>query len=143
MTPRPAAASAPQTSRAPQAPPSAPSVPGASTTSVAVAPGTGGSAVPPVDWDAMSHHPENRRHAPVPEPGTAPRAVSGRRARRARDAARALVPASAAWREGDDVGDRLFADLGPLDLEAGGRLPAVRIAYETWGTLNAARDNAV
>jgi homoserine O-acetyltransferase len=41
------------------------------------------------------------------------------------------------------VGHREFADLGPLKLEAGGRLPAVRMAYETWGTLNTARDNAV
>lgn len=38
---------------------------------------------------------------------------------------------------------RRFADLGPLELEAGGRLPQVRVAYETWGTLNAAGDNAV
>ena len=53
------------------------------------------------------------------------------------------VPASAAWREGDPVGHRRFRDLGPLDLEAGGALPHVRMAYETWGTLNAARDNAV
>jgi len=53
------------------------------------------------------------------------------------------VPASAAWREGDDVGRRQFVDLGPVDLEAGGRLPAVRLAYETWGTLPPAGDNAV
>lgn len=53
------------------------------------------------------------------------------------------LPASAAWREGDPVGNRRFVDLGPLKLEAGGRLPAVRMAYETWGELNAARDNAV
>ena len=52
-------------------------------------------------------------------------------------------PASAAWREGDPVGDRLFADLGPLATELGGELPAVRVAYETWGTLNADRTNAV
>lgn len=53
------------------------------------------------------------------------------------------VPASAAWREGDPVGRRQFADLGPLRLEAGGRLGSVRLAYETWGTLNEAGDNAV
>jgi homoserine O-acetyltransferase len=51
--------------------------------------------------------------------------------------------ASSAWREGDPVGHRLFADLGPLDLEAGGRLPAVRLAYETWGTLAPDGSNAV
>jgi homoserine O-acetyltransferase len=53
------------------------------------------------------------------------------------------VPASGAWREGDPPGRRHFADLGPLQLENGGRLPAVRLAYQTWGRLNAARDNAV
>ncbi|MBK5250189.1 MAG: homoserine O-acetyltransferase [Actinomycetales bacterium] len=53
------------------------------------------------------------------------------------------IPASAAWREGEPIGRRRFVDLGPLPLEAGGRLPAVRLAYETWGTLNAAGDNAV
>jgi homoserine O-acetyltransferase len=37
------------------------------------------------------------------------------------------------WRECDPVADRQFADLGPLDLELGGHLPAVRLAYETWG----------
>lgn len=58
-------------------------------------------------------------------------------------AAAFAVPASAAWREGDDVGHRQFADLGPLDLEGGDRLPAVRLAFETWGELNEARDNAV
>lgn len=36
-----------------------------------------------------------------------------------------------------------LAELGPLDLELGGYLPDVTIAYRTWGTLNAARDNAV
>ncbi|MFL6100944.1 MAG: homoserine O-acetyltransferase [Actinomycetales bacterium] len=48
-----------------------------------------------------------------------------------------------AWRPGDDPGRRLFAAVGPLDLERGGRLPTVDVAYETWGTLNAAGDNAV
>ena len=54
------------------------------------------------------------------------------------------VPASAAWREGDPPGDRRFVDLpGPLRLEPGGELPTIRVAYETWGTLSPARDNAV
>ncbi|WP_369795174.1 homoserine O-acetyltransferase [Cellulomonas sp. KRMCY2] len=53
------------------------------------------------------------------------------------------VPASAAWREGDPVGRRQFCDIGPLDLEVGGSLPRVRIAYETWGTLSPSGDNAV
>ena len=52
-------------------------------------------------------------------------------------------PASAAWREGDHPGWRQFADLGPLTLEAGGALPDVRVAYETFGTLAPDRRNAV
>ena len=55
----------------------------------------------------------------------------------------APVPASAAWREGDPVGDRMFVDVGPMDLEAGGALPQVTMAYETWGTLSPTGDNAV
>jgi len=57
----------------------------------------------------------------------------------------APIPASAAWREGDHAGRRLFFDLGDLPLEADplGTLPGVRLAYETWGELNAAKDNAV
>lgn len=34
-------------------------------------------------------------------------------------------------------------EIGPLDLELGGHLPAVTMAYRTWGRLNAAGDNAV
>ncbi len=52
-------------------------------------------------------------------------------------------PATGAWRDGDPVAGRRFADLGPLDLEFGGRLPHVRLAYETWGELSPERDNAV
>jgi len=48
-----------------------------------------------------------------------------------------------AWRAGQPDGHRRFADLGDVVLERGGRLPGVRVAYETWGTLNAAGDNAV
>ena len=47
------------------------------------------------------------------------------------------------WREGDPAGDRRFARIGDVALERGGRLPAVRVAYESWGPLNAAGDNAV
>lgn len=53
-------------------------------------------------------------------------------------------PATGAWREGDDPGNRRFLDLPePLRLEAGARLPGVRIAYETWGTLAPDGSNAV
>ena len=38
---------------------------------------------------------------------------------------------------------RLSMDIGALDLELGGRLEHVTVAYRTWGRLNAAGDNAV
>ena len=37
----------------------------------------------------------------------------------------------------------LTADLGPLELEHGGHLESVSLAYRTWGNLNDAGDNAV
>ena len=52
-------------------------------------------------------------------------------------------PVTGAWQEGDPVGWRKFADIGGMELEFGGQLPAVRVAYETWGTLNADGNNAV
>ena len=55
----------------------------------------------------------------------------------------AAFPVTGAWRPGDPVGGRRFADVGPLSLEAGGRLDAVTVAYETWGTLSPSGDNAV
>jgi homoserine O-acetyltransferase/O-succinyltransferase len=39
----------------------------------------------------------------------------------------------AAWRDGDPVAARRFAALGGLELELGGRLPEIRLAFETWG----------
>jgi homoserine O-acetyltransferase/O-succinyltransferase len=39
--------------------------------------------------------------------------------------------------------ERRYVDVGELHLEAGGFLPSVTVAYETWGELNAARDNAI
>ncbi len=54
------------------------------------------------------------------------------------------IPASAAWRPGDHPGRRRFLDIGWLPLEADPRGGIdVTLAYETWGELNAARDNAV
>ncbi|MDP4825016.1 MAG: homoserine O-acetyltransferase [Candidatus Nanopelagicales bacterium] len=41
------------------------------------------------------------------------------------------------------MGNRQFLDVGSLDLQSGGHLPAIRVAYETWGSLNADGSNAV
>jgi homoserine O-acetyltransferase len=60
-----------------------------------------------------------------------------------RRALSAEPPASGAWRPGDDPGHRQFVEIGDLELERGGPLPAVTIAYETWGELNADASNAV
>ncbi|MCU1556537.1 MAG: homoserine O-acetyltransferase [Microbacteriaceae bacterium] len=60
--------------------------------------------------------------------------------------ARAIVgkpSATGAWREGDYPGDRLFVSIGQQQLERGGMLPSVRIAYETWGELDADGGNAI
>lgn len=53
------------------------------------------------------------------------------------------APASAAWREQDEVGDRRFVDLGPFRTSSGFDFPAVRVAYETWGTLSEDGSNAI
>ncbi|MGZ0711375.1 homoserine O-acetyltransferase MetX (plasmid) [Coraliomargarita sp. W4R53] len=52
-------------------------------------------------------------------------------------------PATGAWRDGDPIGERHFESFGEFRAESGGMLPSFRLAYESWGTLNAARDNAV
>ncbi|HTL41143.1 MAG TPA: homoserine O-acetyltransferase [Pseudolysinimonas sp.] len=54
-----------------------------------------------------------------------------------------LPPASGAWRVGDHPGDRRFQPIGELHLEHGETLPAVTIAFESWGELNADASNAV
>lgn len=91
-------------------------------------------SAPPVDWVAVPD--QTFTFAPS-------RAHARTLASRVPLPARPPVPASAAWREGDPVGRRQFADLGPFALESGARLPAVRLAYETWGTLNEDGSNAV
>ncbi|MER7918634.1 MULTISPECIES: homoserine O-acetyltransferase [unclassified Streptomyces] len=54
------------------------------------------------------------------------------------------VPATGAWREGDPPGRRRwFTADRPLPLEAGGELPGVRMAFETWGRLAPDASNAV
>ncbi|WP_204012643.1 homoserine O-acetyltransferase MetX [Sphaerimonospora thailandensis] len=53
-------------------------------------------------------------------------------------------PATGAWQEGDPPGDRRWMTPdSPLPLEAGGELPGVRVAYETWGRLAPDGSNAV
>jgi homoserine O-acetyltransferase len=54
-----------------------------------------------------------------------------------------LRSGAAVWRPGDPVGRRRFITTGPLRLEAGGLLPEVTVAYETWGTLSPSGDNAI
>ncbi|MDO5671288.1 MAG: homoserine O-acetyltransferase [Actinomycetaceae bacterium] len=53
------------------------------------------------------------------------------------------LPITGAWTPDDPPGNRQFAQLGGMKLEGGGQLPQTRLAYETWGTLNAERSNAV
>lgn len=52
-------------------------------------------------------------------------------------------PATGAWRDDDPPGHRQFAWLGAFDFEAGGSIPLLRLAYETWGELNADASNAI
>jgi homoserine O-acetyltransferase/O-succinyltransferase len=59
---------------------------------------------------------------------------------------RAALPVTGAWRPGDPPGQRQFARLGedrPFMLEGGGMLRHAELAYETWGELSPAADNAV
>ena len=58
------------------------------------------------------------------------------------------LPAPLAWQPGDEPGGRLLAQLTTADeaglvLECGTRLPGLTVAYETWGTLDESRTNAV
>ncbi|WP_166356323.1 homoserine O-acetyltransferase MetX [Phytoactinopolyspora limicola] len=52
-------------------------------------------------------------------------------------------PTSGIWWEGAPAGGRKFTDVGDVKLETGEALPGVRVAYETWGQLNADASNAV
>ena len=57
-----------------------------------------------------------------------------------------MLPATGAWRPGDDPGRRQFLRLAadrPFVLESGGQLRDIDIAYETWGELDAAASNAI
>lgn len=48
-----------------------------------------------------------------------------------------------AWLEGHDPGDRLFLNIGDLTLESGEVLRDITIAYQSWGTLNPEKSNAI
>ncbi|KNY07388.1 homoserine O-acetyltransferase MetX [Microbacterium sp. GCS4] len=56
---------------------------------------------------------------------------------------RARPPATGGWRDGDPLGGRRFAAFGAFATESGAELPGIRLAFESWGELNAARDNAI
>jgi homoserine O-acetyltransferase len=56
------------------------------------------------------------------------------------------IPASGAWRTGDEPGGRRFLPIAAdhrFALEGGGSLTAPTVAFETWGTLDGAAGNAV
>ena len=56
------------------------------------------------------------------------------------------LPVTGAWRPGDPPGHRRFIELRdgrPFTLEGGASLSGVTLAYETWGELSPAADNAV
>ena len=81
----------------------------------------------------VTHHQKTTRRLAPSERG------AGSPAAPALEAARP----SGAWFEGDPAGDRRFLGIGDLELERGAVLPDVRIAYETWGTLNETADNVI
>ncbi|MSO43332.1 MAG: homoserine O-acetyltransferase [Candidatus Planktophila sp.] len=53
------------------------------------------------------------------------------------------VLVTGAWLETHAPGDRLFVHIGDLLLESGETLENITIAYQSWGTLNAEKDNAI
>ena len=104
-----------------------------------------GSSVHLTPMTSVDRPREPRDRVRVPAPAFAGAVL--RRARPGLGAPRDVdanpVPASGAWRVGDDVGSRKFVDIGALELESGERIDDVQIAYETWGTLNEDCSNAV
>ena len=81
----------------------------------------------------MTHEPTSDDGHPVDQP-VHPRAYA------------ADLPVTGAWLTGDPVGDRRFASVGggrPFVLEGGGVLSDVSMAFETWGELSPAADNAI
>ena len=56
---------------------------------------------------------------------------------------RGPIPATGAWLPGDPVGDRKFVHIDDFVTGAGVDLGRITIAYESWGSLNEDRSNAV
>ncbi len=56
---------------------------------------------------------------------------------------RGTPPVTGAWRDGDRPGNRHFAGIGAFTTEHGKTFPHVRLAYETFGELNADKSNAI
>ncbi|MEI6811284.1 MAG: homoserine O-acetyltransferase [Actinomycetes bacterium] len=54
-----------------------------------------------------------------------------------------LTSVTGAWLETYDSGERQFISIGSVALESGDVLEEVVIAYQSWGTLNSAKDNAI
>ncbi len=52
-------------------------------------------------------------------------------------------PATGAWLVGDPVGGRKFSEVFDIHLESGQTLQGARLAYESWGTLNTDKSNAI
>ena len=81
----------------------------------------------------------HRPHGITPRPMTSP----SEGFRRVHPSA---LPVTGAWRPGDPPGRRRFLALAqdrPFALEGGGLLRGVTVAYQTWGALSPAGDNAV
>jgi homoserine O-acetyltransferase/O-succinyltransferase len=77
----------------------------------------------------------------TPVPSATPRAMSA--SPRTPDHRHlSIVPPQRLADAGED-GALQQLEIGPLDLELGGHLPSVIVAFRTWGRLNAAGDNAV
>ncbi len=89
------------------------------------------------------------------EPATAVHRVRGRKSKRMADHVEQSSPATPrqlhvvtpqparVYHDHHDESPLRTAELGSMELELGGRLDQVTLAYRTWGELNAAGDNAV
>lgn len=96
----------------------------------------------------VTHRKQSTRRPTVPHAaeGAVPSPDAAGRVEHARTEGSTPLPADrsdGAWRVGDPVGRRQFVEIGDLELERGGVLTDVRIAYETWGRLNEAGDNVI